>query len=183
MTTISGIGEAPRTMFGERNPARPAKRDWLRDRRNSRGFTLVELMLVIIILGVAAAAAFPSLRAFADTVSLQQSARQASFLCGHLQGLAMQQDRICHLKIVTETGEFLPECKNEQGILRPVEASWAKPYRVPKAVTVKAVPANTGGVYFYPDATSDKATILFANAEGKKIDIEFGGSNGSISIR
>ena len=152
-------------------------------KRQPGAFTLVELLLAIIIIGVAAAVSIPLLRQTADAVALEESCRRIYYLSGLLSDLAQRQERMYYLKIDLRRGEFSAAYKNDQGALQPLQTSAARAYKLPDGVTVATEPKEMNGIYFYPDSSSDKAMVTFGNAAGRKIGLEFGGLNGSISIR
>jgi prepilin-type N-terminal cleavage/methylation domain-containing protein len=148
-----------------------------------RAFTLVEMLLVVVIMGIAAGMTLPSLRRTAEMIGLDEACRRVYCISGTLQELARQEDNIYYLKIDRDAGEFTPLRKTETGKFAVVQTSGARFYKLPEGVGISIAPKAMRGIYFYPDMTSDSASIELSNGSGRKMMIEYSSMSGSINIR
>ena len=94
----------------------------------------------------------------------------------------MQENRIYYLGISTENPEFTPSFKDEKGALAKSSSHALSSFKTQPGVSVEVEPKGIAGVYFYPDASMDKAGIRFGSASGQRL-VLLGGANGSVILR
>lgn len=91
-------------------------------RRNSFGFTLVEIVIVLLLLGIVSAVAVPSINSTLDTMKIDAAAREVVSAIQYAQSLAIKEGGVYGVKFSPLSNSF--SCyKNVSGntILNPLD--------------------------------------------------------------
>ncbi|MDD2751647.1 MAG: hypothetical protein PHN59_00750 [Candidatus Omnitrophica bacterium] len=150
--------------------------------RKIKAFTFIELFIVIIIIGIASAVAFPRLKNSFESFELKNFARDIYFLSRYLQDSAISQGKTYYLAINTDNGQ-LQALTMENAQFKNITGKFAKVHAAPRGIEVSLDPAADQGVYFYPDASTGKAAILFTNQKNDKLSLIFSGVSGGIQVK
>ena len=146
------------------------------------GFTFVELLVVIIIIGVLATLSVPKFRTAFDNFELENFVREIYSLSRYLQASAISQGKIHYLEINKEAQEFQASSM-EGDELKQVPGRFGKAYKAPSGINISIDPPEKNGVYFYPDASTDKITFTFENRHKSKFSLNIKGASGGIKIQ
>lgn len=149
---------------------------------NRKALTFIELLIVIIIIGVLAGVSTPLFSRSFDSLEIEGFVKDIYYLSRYLQSNAISQGKIYLLEIDKDAGSFLPVYK-EGGGNRNINGRFGKPLNAPEGVTVSCEPAESSGIYFYPDGSTDKATVTFRNRRGDNISLVTKGVSGEIKVQ
>jgi len=150
--------------------------------RKIRSFTFIELFIVIIIIGVASAVAFPRFKNTFGRFELKNFAKDIYFLSRFLQDSAVSQGKTYFLAVNIESGQ-LQALTLENTEFKNLSGRFAKVYQAPRGVEVSLDPAADQGVYFYSDASTGKASLVFENQNNDKLSLIFSGVSGGIQVK
>jgi prepilin-type N-terminal cleavage/methylation domain-containing protein len=100
-----------------------------------RGFSLMELLLVLVVIGVAAALAAPSLRGFAGAQQAQDAASSILSLTRWAQSQAITLGRPCRLNFDLGAGTFWLTVQ-DQGAYVPLKTDLGQTFHLPDGVSV-----------------------------------------------
>ena len=179
-------------------------------RSNSAGaYTLLELMVVIIVIGIVTGVVVPSLQGSTGSVRLEAAARQLSDLMGYCYQSAVTTSRTHallidadgrHIRIAAEPGG--PPPKEGEGQQdkdsssteewEPVELPSADASLLPEGVTVTDVSAAEDEllaegedgirILFFPDGTTEFASVILNDEGGDQREIYLNGLSGATQI-
>lgn len=145
-------------------------------------FTFIELLIVIIIIATLTAISIPNFRKTFDNLELENFVKDIYYLARYLQASSAAENRIYYLEINRENAEF--QAKYLEGNeLKAIAGRFGKIYKAPKEVVLTIEPADLTGVYFYPDASSDKISITLKNKHNKQISLIAKGITSEIQIK
>jgi prepilin-type N-terminal cleavage/methylation domain-containing protein len=170
-------------------------------RARARGVTLLELLLALSVLALAAALAWPELRLPLDNVRLQRSADLVRAELAQARVKAMTSGETHALRYALGTGEYkLERWQGPDAELETADAGSAvstvsaAPLLLPEGVLFvdgslevdtraaqTAAPAGSGTaatILFYPDGSTSNASLLLENSHGRRIAIELRGLTG-----
>ena len=133
-----------------------------------RGFTFVEIILVVVVLGVLAAVAVPALSGSYRNLLVQNTAQDMAALMRYAQSRAITQDaeillvfdqrrRSYRLKSLTSSDGSL-DANAQDAIPR----RWGRTFRVPEELTVEIENQEIG---FFPDGRISKARICICRED------------------
>jgi type II secretion system protein H len=157
-----------------------------------RGFSFIEIMVVLVLLGLAVALVAPSLSQFSRSVELKAAAKKVSAILRYCRSEAVNQGKVYQvffdpdLRVVRFRSMESTEGKGEdeqKGADQQKEGkAREKAYFLPDRVHMKEVkvespqyPSDLATIEFYPNGGSNGGTILLdsENLTGYKIKIHF----------
>jgi len=140
-------------------------------RRTSDGFSLIELILVMVIAACLLGLAAPSLRAFSAGRKVHEAARMFVALCKWARRSAVSEGRTYRLIVDTQTGAFQLAAR-EGAAFVPLRTSWGKVFTVPVGVSVSWVE---------PEEAARRSYLEFdARGRGQTGHLVFTGSGGTV---
>jgi len=142
------------------------------DRRRRSGFTLLELVLVMVIICTVLAAASPSLRGFFVSRKTDDTAARIAAATRLARSRAISEGRVYRLNFDLRERTFFLTVLDEGGF-RPIESSLGVPFRLPEEVQVSIVGAYAGRAYldFFPDGRTQAATIRVTDVKGGMAEV------------
>jgi type II secretion system protein H len=137
-------------------------------RTQSRGFTLLELILVMVILCIAMAIAAPSLRGWSHGTRLRDSADQflAATRFAHTQAIA--DCKTYRLYVDARSGTYWVTMQNGQDFVN-VGSDFGRVFQLPDGVQMQVTTDSAPTVEyidFYPSGRSMPATARFVDEAG-----------------
>jgi len=141
--------------------------------RASKAFTLIEIMLVVIILGIILAIAAPSFSRGYARIQLNETADDILMVSRWAQAMAIGQERIYALNLAHDHRSYnLMRFKNDvktddQDVFEPVKGTLGRMHKIPDPV---GLVTDSDQIEFYPDGTIDQAKIELS-LEDKKIEL------------
>jgi general secretion pathway protein H len=149
-----------------------------------RGFSLVEVMVVLILISLSVALVTPSLSRFSRTVELKAAAKKVSAILRYCRSEAVNRGQTYqalfdpNLREVKVQSTALKEEKDGQGEGKAFE----KTYSLPEGIRVKEVDipssretSGSSQIEFYPNGGSNGGVILLDTQDrtGYKIRVDF----------
>ncbi len=96
--------------------------------RNSFGFTIMEIMIILLLLGIVLAVAVPSINNTLDEMKLDGAAQEVVYALQYVQSLSIKEGVVYGVQFFPSTNSFRCYEKNSDGtILNPLDK---KPYVV-----------------------------------------------------
>ena len=126
------------------------------------GFTLIELVIVLIVLAVASSLAIPAIRPALESVRMEAAARgTASFL-----------DKV-RQRAVLERKVFVVRCRTQENQL---ELEGDNPFAIPEKVAL--VLCSPGEVKYYPQGSATGLTLILRDRGGRERRLTVGAFTG-----
>ena len=139
-----------------------------------RGFTLLELILVLVLISTVLAIAAPSLRGFARGRKLHQAARSVLALTRLASTQAVTEARVHRLSFVPREGACWLTAQYA-GVFQPVPGDFGLVYELPESVGLELdMPSpdpDEPYLQFYPNGSSDPGRILLFDVGGQTLEI------------
>jgi general secretion pathway protein H len=152
----------------------------------SRGFSLIELIVVLVVIGLSASLVMPSLSRFSKTVELKGAARKISAVLRYCRSEAVNKGQIYQIIFDSDLREVRvqktePSEEKEQE-LRGKGKSVRQMYHLPTGINVKEVniaspqyASDYPTFEFYPNGGSNGGSFLLSSEErgGYRIKVHF----------
>jgi type II secretion system protein H len=151
----------------------------------NKGFSLIELMVVLILLGISIALVTPSLSRFSRTVELKGAAKKISGILRYCRSEAVNKGQVYQVLFdssVREVRVQSMELKEEKDEKREGKVT-PKTFSLPEGIRIKDVdilsslqfPSDIPLIEFYPNGGSNGGTILLDSQDriGYKIKVDF----------
>ncbi len=141
------------------------------NRGSCRGFTFIEIILVVVVLGILAAVSVPAISGSYKNLLAQESAGQAAALMRYAQGRAVTRNRTVQFafeeglrtyrlrQFTPSEGGDAPACDTAP---ETIPGRWGRLFRVPAPVKVEAAGTT---VNFFPDGQMQRERIFFCHQE------------------
>lgn len=149
-------------------------------------FTLIELLIVIVILGVIAGVTLPNFRNTFDDLSLHAFVKQLYYLENYLRESAITKGTVHCLIINSDRGplEFSASSQAATGAWEKVKGRFGRVYKMPQGIVLVSIePVGKNNIYFYPDGSADFVKIIFENNHKKQILLTLEGVSGAIQMQ
>ena len=152
----------------------------------SRGFSLIEMIIVLVVIGLSASLVVPSLSQFSKTVELKGAARKISAILRYCRSEAVNKG---------QTYQIIFDSDLREVRVQKTESSWEKEeemkrdaksvrqmYHLPKGINVKEVniispeySSDYPTIEFYPNGGSNGGSFLLSSEErgGYRIKVHF----------
>jgi prepilin-type N-terminal cleavage/methylation domain-containing protein len=155
----------------------PPRRDV---RRARRGFTLIELVLVMLVLCIIMAMAVPQLRGFMSSSAARDTATQVVAMAHYARAKAASDAVVYRLSIDEANGKYSlsKDAADGTGNFTDLGTDFSQVFELPTGMKVtverlnSAVPtrssASNGEIDFRPDGTSDPVVIHLTDAKGNE---------------
>jgi type II secretion system protein H len=164
-------------------------------RRHIRGFTLLEIMTVIVIMGVMIAITMPSMKAMNEKNKLRSTARELIALMKYARSEAVFGHRMTEVFLDLDkrlywmdlrtpdakTGEYNPKAKKTQ-LEQKRELNNKISFDEVSVYDSNIVKGKLIAVDFYPDGSASPMLITLANLNGSKMTIEIIKSTGLTEV-
>lgn len=146
--------------------ARPGNRE--------AGFSIIELMVVVVIMGIVLAASVPALRQHTETVNLTKGSREVESSLKLARTRSVSTNRSVVVVFDTDAGTYLLfEDTDDDGNQDAGETS-SGPFDVPKKVAIGSVSFARNTVTFTPSgAASETGSVVLVNTRNlaQRIDL------------
>jgi general secretion pathway protein H len=135
------------------------------------GFTLLELLLVLLLLGVMIVLALPSIGSGVKTLQLHNSARIVAATLRYARTKAIREQKIYRLRFKLDSSQIE---------LRDEEKKFQRVYDLPGEVTIQRIgllrsdqteEKKVRFFAFLPNGMSESFEVLLTNSKGRKIKV------------
>jgi len=142
-----------------------------------RGFTLIEMVIVMVILGLSITLVTPYLSRFSRTVELRASAKKISGILRYYRSEAIQQGKVYQVLFDSNLREVRIQSRE-----RTEEKALKNRYPLPAGVQIKELnipapqyPEDFPAIEFYPSGGSNGGSILLDSPDRKgfRISVHF----------
>jgi general secretion pathway protein H len=133
----------------------------------NRGFSLIELVVVLILISLSTALVIPSLSRFSRTLELKGAVKKVSAILRYFRSEAVNQGEVYQVL-------FDPNLEQVRVQSLSGEKNVKKAYPLPGGIQMKEVkiaeslyPSDLPSIEFYPNGGSNGGSVLM-NSEGRK---------------
>jgi general secretion pathway protein H len=153
----------------------------------SRGFSLVEMVIVLVLISLSVALVIPSLSRFSKRIELKAAAQKVSSILRYFRSESIQKGKIYQVLFDPELREIKVQelegegqGEEEKGGQEP--RIFPKSYLLPRGIQMKEVnilssefPSDLPAIEFYPDGGSNGGSILLdgQDQKGYRIKVHF----------
>jgi general secretion pathway protein H len=150
-----------------------------------RGFTMIELVVVLLIITLSAALVTPSLSRFSKSVELKGAAKKISVILRYYRSEAVHKGAVYQVLFDSEAREVKVQAVESEEATeeeKKGERIVTKSYILPEGIQIKEVeapspqfPSDFPAIEFYPNGGSNGGTILLdtQNRKGFRIKVNF----------
>ncbi len=148
--------------------------------QSRRGFTLIEIIVVLVIIAVAMAVVMPSMRTGLAGMRLEAKGRDLVTLCRTARTLAVGEQRVYRIAVQKDRNRiFLVDAYHEK--VRDFELT--DEIKV-SSVKYEGEESRNPAVYisFYPNGRADDAELVLENDRGRKVTVKTDVITGSAKL-
>ncbi|MCA9408421.1 MAG: prepilin-type N-terminal cleavage/methylation domain-containing protein [Candidatus Omnitrophica bacterium] len=130
--------------------------------RNSYGFTLVELMLVVLLLTVIAGLTLPNFSRGFDSMKLKQTAKDLTYMMRYAQSRAITKNK--HVRLVFEENYQRYHLEEENGSDNFVQVNGraGRIFHIPSGIQIES---DNDEILFFPDGQIEKLYVYICQRE------------------
>jgi type II secretion system protein H len=151
----------------------------------NRGFTLIELVIVLILLSLSVALVTPSLSRFSKRVELKTAAQKTSGILRYFRSESIQKGIVHQVLFDSESREVRVralETEEKEGKKKEETSPTEKRYILPRGIQMKELkipspetPSDLPAIEFYPNGGSNGGSVLLdtADQKGFRIKVHF----------
>jgi len=153
---------------------------------NDKGFSLIEVIVVLLIIGLTTALVTPSLSRFSSTIELKTSAKKVSAILRYYRSEAINQGKVYQIFFDSDLNEVrvqpVMSTEEKEGSEKEEENVPQKIYVLPKGIHIKEAkvdstqyPSDLPTIEFYSNGGSNggEITLDSQNRQGYKIEVNF----------
>jgi prepilin-type N-terminal cleavage/methylation domain-containing protein len=189
------------------SPAALARRNYLSDPirhtqiRPTSGFTLTELLVVCLIIGIMAALVVAEMRSSFEDALLRSSGRRLIDVCGLTYSRAVSSSQIHRVRLDKYSGQYLIEKQvgdgQEDSDFEPatdipafkgqfdqrvlIDLQRPEPDSIEES-DLEPRPLANDGITFYPDGTADACQILLRDRMGYEMTLQINPTTGRVHV-
>ncbi len=128
------------------------------------GFTLVEILLVVLLLGVVAGLAVPNFSQLYSNLQLSEATKNVAFLMRYAQGRAIVKKNLHRLELdavhnqcrLTQEVDLGSDQGDEEVSFQPISGKMGQPLSIPEGIKMEA---DKPAILFYPDGKIEKVRL------------------------
>ena len=136
-----------------------------------RGFTLLELVLVMVVLAVMLAIAVPSVRGFLGTSRSRDAVDQIIAVSQWARAQAAAESKVYRLAFAADSYQLTVQ---EGESFTNVRSDFGRPFVLPQGTRVELVPSGVGNtkleagsIAFHPNGRADAVVVRLTDADGR----------------
>jgi type II secretion system protein H len=147
------------------------------------GFSIIELMVVVVIMTIVLAASIPALRQHTETVNLTKGSREVESSLKLARTRAVSTNNPVVVTFDTDNNTyFLFEDEDDDGAHDASETS-SGPFEVPKKVSIGSVSFGSNTVTFTPSgAASETGSVVLVNTKNLAQRLDLTAATGLIYV-
>jgi prepilin-type N-terminal cleavage/methylation domain-containing protein len=150
-----------------------------------RGFSLIELVIVLVLISLSVALVAPSLSRFAKRVELKAAAQKISGILRYFRSESIQKGKVYQVQFDADRREVRVQALEEEGEgdkEDEVAKVLKKSYFLPEGIQMKEVkipsaefPSDVPAIEFYPNGGSNGGSVILEAEEqkGYRIRVQF----------
>ncbi len=147
---------------------------------SKKGFTLVEMLLVIVIVAVIAAMSVPNLSKIYQTIQLEKTAEDILYLMRYAQSRAITKNVDLKLEFNSDYSQYwLTEKEADPEQFVHFQGRLARKRNITDKIHIKN---NHGNIHFYPDGTIEKSEFDVCGLKGRCFTISSKVQRGDVQI-
>jgi general secretion pathway protein H len=142
-------------------------------RHHAAGFTLLELVLVLVIMSIALAVAAPSLRGWSKGARLRDAGDQFLAVARWARGQAVAESHVYRLNVEPSTGRYWVTVQNGMEF-GPTGSSFGQMFELPAGLDISMTDGSSqqlSVVDFYPTGRTQAASVRITSDDGFAVDI------------
>jgi prepilin-type N-terminal cleavage/methylation domain-containing protein len=145
----------------------------IQPRSKQKGFTLFELLLVILIIGILTGSSLPAFKRAVSAMQLESFSRQLLAFMNYTHERAIAEGEVIYFNIDAGALKYWAHLNSDS-------AGADKTYQIPKGIDVKV---SDEVIPFYPDGNMGAANIILSSPGNKPVVLVSKGACGGIGIQ